>query len=362
MIKYEFGNNPGKIKKYLAFWNRDDVKKPLIGFSYKSWFPLMDFKANLAWQGKYRYLTPEMIKIEDFIEDQIHLLREGETIEDDIIRGAAPCQEAVPWLCGMLGLKLRILLSNIVPEEENFSWDKLENLKLDHENPWFIKYINFAKLLVKISDGRFPISHGAEFGPSDLVSQLRGQSQSVIDYIDYPENTIKLLWKTAKILKELTEFLWSTLPLFYGGYFDTQYSLWAPNPIIRMQEDAVAYLSPKIYKKFIQPVDRYLAQHFNSAFMHLHSTSMFVLDEILEIDELKCFEINLDDNLGAPPVNKMIMYFKKFQQAKKSIIIRGAMAKEDLKLILNSLSPKGLYLYIMIKDLKEYETLKHVIN
>lgn len=362
MKKYEFGNNPEKIKKYLAFWNRDEVQKPLIGFSYKSWFPLTEFKVSATWQGKYKYLTPEMIKPEDFIEDQIRLLREGEKIEDDIIRGSAPCQEAVPWLCGMIGLKLRILPSNVMSEARALSWDELEDLTLDYKNPWFRKYIDFAKTLVRNANGRFPVSHGAELGPSDLASMVRGQEQNIMDYMDYPENTSKLLWKMANILKELTEEVWRNIPLFHGGYFDTQYLLWAPGPIVRMQEDATATLSPKIYKKFIQPVDRYLAQHFESAFMHLHSTSMFILDEILEVEELKCFEINLDDNLGAPPVKEMITYFKKIQKANRSILIRGAMTEEDLQLLIDSLDPKGLYLYIMVKDLKEYEVLKHITD
>ena len=52
--------------------------------------------------------------------------------------------------------------------------------------------------------------------------------------------------------------------------------------------------SPNLYRKLVQPVDRMLASHFECAFMHLHSTSMFILDAFLEIEELRCFEINHD--------------------------------------------------------------------
>ena len=72
-----------------------------MGFSIKSWFPLQEFSASAAWQDR-EVLAPEMVEPEAFLDDQERLLREGEVIEDDILRGASPSQ-AVPWLDGMLG-------------------------------------------------------------------------------------------------------------------------------------------------------------------------------------------------------------------------------------------------------------------
>ena len=99
-----FGNDPAKITGYLAFWERTPVKRPLVGFSIKSWFPLQEFSASAAWQD-CEVLAPGMVDPEAFLDDQERLLREGEVMEDDILRGASPSQ-AVPWLDGMLGATL----------------------------------------------------------------------------------------------------------------------------------------------------------------------------------------------------------------------------------------------------------------
>ena len=107
---YPFGNDPAKIEGYRAFWNRSPVKRPLVGFSIKSWFPLQEFAASAAWQ-EFEVLTPDMIEPEAFLDDQERLLAEGEVMGDDILRGASPSQ-AVPWLDGMVGATLRILQSN----------------------------------------------------------------------------------------------------------------------------------------------------------------------------------------------------------------------------------------------------------
>ena len=358
MARAPFGNDPSKIQRYIAFWNREDVKRPLVGFSFVGWFPLREFSACQSW-GSCKYLTPDMITPQTFMDDYIRILREGETVDDDLVRGASPIHVVVPLLAGMMGCKLRILPDNVLGEEQHLSWDEALAVRLDHQNPWFKKYVEFAQALVEKAEGRFPVSHGAELGPTDLHAVLRGHNESIIDLVDEPEKSAKLLWRLGEILREITEEIWKRLPLFHGGYFDAQYSLWAPGPIIRMQEDATAVLSPEIYRKLVQPVDRRLARHFASSFIHLHSTSMYLLEDFLEIEEIKCFEINID--VCGPPAKKMLPYFQRVQKAKRPLLIRASLTPDEMRLLLGSLEPSGLFLYVMANSMEEVETLKPLI-
>ena len=100
-----FGNDPSKMERYRSFWNRDEVQRPLVGFTFRGWFPLEEYAASRAWQSAY-FLTPEMVVPEEFMEDEERLLREGEIIDDDITRGTSPASAVVPWLSGMLGSRL----------------------------------------------------------------------------------------------------------------------------------------------------------------------------------------------------------------------------------------------------------------
>jgi hypothetical protein len=92
--------------------------------------------------------------------------------------------------------------------------------------------------------------------------------------------------------------------------------------------------------------------------MHLHSTSMFVLDHILEIDALKCLQINND--VAGPPLSEMIGYFRKTQQSGRSLLIRGAFTPEEMKFLIDNLDPRGLYLNIMIQEEAEIDPLKKI--
>lgn len=357
MSTAEFGNDPGKVERYRAFWSRAEVKRPLVGFTQVGWFPFSEFAAcrNLP---RDSHLQPDQIRPAEFIDDHLRMLREGEVMDDDLIRGACPGQVAIPWLPAALGSPLRVLPENILGEERTLEWDDALAVRLDPAGPWFRKYLEFADALAEASAGRFPVSHSAELGPSDLHALLRGSTQSLIDLEDSPVESERLLRSGGEWLREFTDAVWRRLPLWEGGYFDAQYSLWAPGPIVRMQEDATAVYSPRLYRRFVQPVDRMLARHFASCFIHLHSTSMFLLEAFLEIGEIQCYEIN-NDALG-PPVAKLIPYLRLVQQRKKPLLVRGSFTPEELRMVMDSLEPRGLFLNIMVRDLAETEPLRKV--
>jgi hypothetical protein len=359
-LSVTFGNDPDKIARYRAFWARDAVSRPLVGFSFKSWFPLQEYAASAAWQERDD-LTPDMVLPDAFLDDQERLLKEGEVVDDDILRGASPSQ-AVPWLDGMLGGKLRILPGSILGEERCLPWEELWDLTLDLAHPWAAIYLQFVEALVARSQGRFPVSHGTLHGPSDLAASLRGHSQSVLDLLYEPEKARRLLAQMAEIFRQITVAAWERIPLWHGGYYDAQYQLWAPGPIIRMQEDASGLYSPRLYRQFLQPVDRELAGHFSCAFMHLHSTSMFLLEDFLEIDELRCLEVNYELISGGPPVSGMLPYWRRIQDAGRSLLIRGSFTPDEARELMDGLDPRGLYLYIMVEDMAEIETLRPLLG
>lgn len=355
-----YGNDEKKKGNYLSFWKRETCPRPMTGFSLKSWFPLKEFEAANELE-KHKYLTPELIQPQEYMNDQIRLLKEGEKIEDDIFRGASAWQ-AIPWLCGILGSKLRMVPSSIIAEEKNLDWDQALSIRLDDNSPWLKKYIQYTDTLIEVSKGKFPVAAAILIGPTDLSAMIRGHSINITDYIFYPSQARELLEKLGEIIIDITKFIWQKIPLFLNGYFESQYQLWAPGPIIRLQEDAIAVYSPDIYKDFVLPIDIKMASQFEYSFMHLHSTSMFLLDYILENPYIKCFEVNHDDIEEGLPITKLIPYLSKIQKSNRSLLLRGSFTDEEMKEIIEKLNPAGLYLYIMVKDEKEIDSIKKIIG
>jgi len=250
------------------------------------------------------------------------------------------------------------LPGSILGEEMMLSWDALGDLGLDLENPWYRKYMSFIDTLVESSAGRYPVSHGTLVGPSDMAALLRGHGQVIIDLLEDPAHMAWLLERMGAIFRQVTEAAWARIPPFYGGYYDAQYQLWAPGPIARLQEDATALFSPRLYREYVQPIDQALARHFPSAFMHLHSTSMFLLEHFLAIEELRCFEINYD--VSGPPLDAMVPFFQRVQGADRALLIRGTFTTDEAALLMEALQPRGLYVYNMVTSWDEIQALRGV--
>ena len=358
--RYPFGTDTAKIDRYRAFWSRAEVDRPLVGFSHVGWYPLQYFSVCKSWQVD-DYITPEMLKPNQWLDDYETLLREGEEIEDDMLRGACPIQVAFPcFIPAILGCQIRVLPDNVIGEEQQLSWTEALEKGMDLDNPWFKKYIEFLEALIDRAADRYPISHGAELGPTDLHGLLRGHNESIIDLLDEPKKSAQLLMNLGHLFVEFFKESWKRIPLYHGGYFDAQYQLWAPGPIIRMQEDATALVSPDLYRRLVQPVDQMIAKQFPCNFMHLHTTSMFILDAFLEIEELRCIEINIESfNI---PVEGMIKYFKMVQDANRPLLLRGSFTEDELRLVRDSLDPRGLYLHIMPDSREEIDIMRSILG
>jgi len=358
-MRAAFGNDPAKVNRYHDFWNRRHARRPLTGFSLTGWFPSREFAA-LRRLPQESFLEPSQIQPSEFLADHFRLLKEGEIIEDDLIRGACPAQGAIPWSAGFLGCRIRLLPDTLLGEERCLSWEQAIQVRLDRTNAWWQKYLEFAHALVVSSQGTFPVSHSPELGPSDLFALLRGHTQSILDLHDEPAHAERLLWRLAEFFEDFTRSLWSHLPRFAGGWFDAQYSLWAPGPIARLQEDASANYSPALYRRYLLPIDRKLAAAFSHSFMHLHSTSMHLLDAFLEIEQLRCFQINLD--VAGPPLERMVGYFQRVQAANRALVIRGSMQPSELSWLLDRLECRGLFLLLMVDSLTAVEQLRRCVG
>jgi hypothetical protein len=87
---------------------------------------------------------------------------------------------------------------------------------------------------------------------------------------------------------------------------------------------------------------------------------MFLLDAFLEIQEIQCFQIN-KDALG-PSTATMIPHYRKVQEAGKPLLIRGSFDAGEVRLLLDSLDPLGLFLNIMVESVTQIESLRHAIG
>jgi hypothetical protein len=59
-------------------------------------------------------------------------------------------------------------------------------------------------------------------------------------------------------------------------------------------------------------------------------------------------------------VVKLIPYLQKIQNHGKPLLVRGSFTPGELRLMMDSLEPRGLFLNIMVRDVAETEPLRKI--
>jgi len=89
---------------------------------------------------------------------------------------------------------------------------------------------------------------------------------------------------------------------------------------------------------------------------------MHLLDAFLEIEELRCLQVNYEVRSGGPPIEGMLPYWRRIQEADRSLLIRGSFTPDEARQLVDSLDPVGLYLYIMVDSAAEADALRPALG
>ena len=343
-----------KLARYRSFWAKEPVERPIIGFSLGGWFQLKNYTALERLRNQALSKADQLVP-EEFFHDYDRIVSCWDEIEDDLLRAIAPLPH-FPWLEAMLGRSVQIGNESVWAEEGGFDYNHLDRIDFSPENPWRLKYLEFAAALKDRYGDRLPVGQPILRGVSDMISALRGASRMVLDLYDHPEDFERLARLCSNLMISLVHQQQAISGPFAGGYIVEQLSLWAPERILRMQEDASALFSPNLYTRYLQTEDERQALAFPYSVIHLHSSSLFLLDRILRIESLKCIQINKD--AGDVKISEMLPFLKMVQPRGKMLLIRGKLDQEDLKILRQELPPRGLYLQIVVESPEETRSLR----
>ena len=141
------------------------------------------------------------------------------------------------------------------------------------------------------------------------------------------------------------------IPRVWGGYCN-QYGIWSPGTCIRTQEDYALNLSRDTFHEFFMPNCRRVVESFEYQVFHTHSAFPQLAEWVMEIDGLKCIEVALDPQ--GPTIDQSIPLWNRILQ-EKSLLIIGPVTRTQLDLLVNSLSPGGLWLDIELVTEEELD-------
>ena len=343
--------------RHLAFWALQNVEHPLVGFTIGAGLDSWSYwQYNRAAQTLFErsVILPENINVNDFVEDQVKYLEQTEKINDDVIRSAMPLA-SIPWMEAMFGCSVISAGSHLKGKEFLDDPSLLNFVEITSENPWAQKYLEFINLYKNEFEGKYPIGQSVLRGPSDIACAMLGVENATISLLSSPEAMHNLLDHITTQLEFFLKLQLKFLPKFQNGYVVGQYEIWAPEPAIRIQEDFSTLYSPDLYDEFLEHLDTRLAGISEYTLIHLHSSSLFLIDNILKVKPIRAFQITKDP--GVTNLDEMILLLQKVQQAGKPLIIKGQFDKHDIDLMKQHLKLNGLCIQPVVKNLSEANEL-----
>lgn len=336
-----------KIKKYKAFWEKTNTR-PLIGYSIGNYFVSKRFEAAKVLLTEGKKIEASMLDVEIFKDDYVRMAEQWNTIEHDIVFTATPFT-GIPWMEAMLGCEIYGTGSSFVAHATGEKPKDVQLQNIIHKE-WFKKYLEFTEMLQALGNDKFPVGQPIMRGPTDIVGTILGQTELVYAFYDHPEQVVTLLNEAVDRFLEVIHEQKKYIQDFYGGYSMGFYDLWCPGDCIWFQDDLNALFSPNLYEEYIYDTHKRLARSAEYTMMHLHPASFYVVDYLLEIEELNAIQINKD--VGGPSLEEMLPIFQKVQQ-RKHLVVWGDFNKEEIDLLSQHLKPEGLYIIIFSEEFPE---------
>jgi hypothetical protein len=336
-----------RLSAHKAFWEEQTLSRPLASCRLGSGFISKQFRAADRFLGELKRVTPDLLDVDLFMDDYDRMYRESEMVGQDGFWVGTPFP-GIPWVEAMLGCQVSDATDSFITQPWARSVEDLRRIRFDLSNPWVTKYLEFVTKLQRLSQGRFPVGQPILRGLSDTLGAIMGQTELVYALVDYPDIIGPLFFQVADFYRQLIRLQYDRIQPFCGGYSMGFYNVWCPGECIWFQEDLSSLLSPAIYRQLLVQPDRRICAGYPYTAVHVHPVSFFILDELMQMKELKAIQINKDT--GGPSIRQMIPQLRKIVPAKK-LIVWGQLDEADIDCIMEALPGQAIFLHIVAFNL-----------
>ena len=333
-----------RIEKYHAWRRREPVARPMIGLLWEPDIPPLP--AMLEQVGIGREITPDDIQPEMFLPHIERWYQQESRLTCDVIQPYTPAF-GMPWVEAIAGCRVVGHPGSLWAEPALESYEDRPPIHFDPDNPWLRKLVEFARVMVEFSGGRFPVALPQMRGPLDTLAALRTPNQMCFDLVDAADQVHQILGELADLWIGVADAVLEVIPPFYGGY-GTRMKMWAPGKAITPQNDISTLISPRMYEQFVLSWDRKIFEHFPYHSFHMHSTEHRHIDTLLSVEDLTAIQLTVEQDVGGPPLDTMLAAARRILAKKPLLLV--PLDIETAEICLETLPPEGLCVMLGLND------------
>ena len=176
-------------------------------------------------------------------------------------------------------------------------YQQLDTLGFNETHPWIQRQQEACRYFAQQAHGKFAVCETEPMDGLNLAEVLRG-SAVYTDLFDHPDELHRLLDFSAAFNIRLIEMQRDLLaPCLYheDGLFN-MYRIWVPGRTIWMSVDAYGLCSPAVFRRFGAAYLQHSMDHFGGGWIHIHSSALRLLPEIVKLNGIAGIGIYDDPN------------------------------------------------------------------
>ena len=235
--------------------------------------------------------------------------------------------------------------------------EKLPALKFDPNHPWWRVTEEILRRCVERSRDKYIVGCPDLIENMDVLSSLRGAQTLLVDMIERPEWVERKIREINDVWIAAYQQIYDIIKLEDGSSAFGAFYLWGPGKVAKLQCDASAMFSPKMYQRFVVPALTAQCEWLDHSLYHLDGTqAMIHLDNLLAIEALDAIEWTPQAGIETGGNKRWYDLYRRILAAGKSVQVVNVERDEILPL-LDAIGRKGVYALIQFKDEREAEKI-----
>ncbi len=306
-----------QVERYKRWLRRETVDRPMFGLFWEpDMAPLPGFVDRVEVGAE---ISPDMIEPEMCLDAVEKWYERGAGLAQDTFQPFMP-GFGIPWTEAIAGCSVVAQPGSLWAQPVPECYTDRSPIRLERDNPWVVKLVEFLAVLARFSHGRFPITLPALRGPLDTLAAMRTPERMCLDLVEQPEHVRAILRDLTRLYIDLNELLLRDIPPFAEGYV-SRLHMWAPDKVITPQNDVSAMISPAMYARFVLPGERQIMAQFPYQSYHLHSTERHIVGPLLTVDRLSAMQMTLEHTLGGPGLEITLPVARRILEQKPLILV-----------------------------------------
>ncbi len=241
--------------------------------------------------------------------------------------------------------------------ENELVLEKLPPLRFDGNNRWWQITENILRRCAEMARGKYLVTCPDLVENMDTLSSLRGAQALCFDLVDRPEWVEEKIREINDVWFAAYQRIYDLIKLDDGSSAFGAFYIWGPGKIAKVQCDASAMFSPKMYRRFVLPALTAQCGWLDHSLYHLDGTQALIhLDALLEIAPLDAIEWTPQAGIETGGNKRWHALYRRILSAGKSVQVVNVEPDEVVPL-LDAIGNQGVYLLIQFKNEQEVEQL-----